>query len=417
MDAPIDTVDLVPLAEEQIAISKSEPLDKALQILHLYERQTRIAKDDAANTLICVEIVSRCISESRWSDLGVNITVLAKRRGFSRNAIIKCVQLTIGVFDSLDSATRLSLVNVLYEVTAGKIFLEVERARLARILVADLESKGEFVAATNMLQDLRLEVMSSMDVNERISLMLLQFRLCLEAKDVLRAALSSDKIRDQHVDLDPALKLLYLELQIRYHADFTREFLPLAQSWFEVHALNGDGKALMTAILYGVLARRTPEQVQFLERLRGVKDISLLPEGKSVLGVFLGPDFVPWAEFEPKFASVVPPELLGQMRTRVIEHSLRVIASYYTRIRLARLAALEQISVDELEKRIIDLVFDEGFYAKIDRPRGIIAFKRRQKEAEVGDEFAANIMKLCRLVDQTHVLIQRDVQGIDRIAV
>jgi hypothetical protein len=102
------------------------------------------------------------------------------------------------------------------------------------------------------------------------------------------------------------------------------------------------------------------------------------------------------------------------MRQRVIEHSLRVVALYYTNIRLQRLAELEQITVDELEDRIIDLVFNEGFYAKINRPKGIITFKRKQKVAEVADEFSGNVMQLCQLVDQAHSLIEKERMGMSR---
>jgi len=102
------------------------------------------------------------------------------------------------------------------------------------------------------------------------------------------------------------------------------------------------------------------------------------------------------------------------MRRRTIEHGLRVVAGYYTQIRLQRLADLEQITVDELEQRIIDLVFAEDFYAKIDRPKGIVIFKRQQKVSEVADEFSANIMKLCKLVDQAHSLIEKERQRVYR---
>jgi hypothetical protein len=412
-----ETPDLIPIAEAEICRVKSEPLDTAIESLHILERRTRIAKDDGANTLVCREIVSRCISDSRWSELGTNLTILAKRRGFSRRAISESLKLALDALPQIsDDAVKLTLVKVLHEVTSGKIFLEVERARLTRLLVADLESKGELVNAMNMLQDLRLEILTSMDMKERQALMLLQFRLCLEANDTLRATLCSEKIKDQKIE-DDGLRLQFLELLIRYHENFTREFLPLAESWFAIYSINNDGKALLNGIVYGVLAGHTPEQRAYLQKLKALKDISLFPEGRAVLGVFLGQDLVPWPEFEPKFRAIIPDGCAELMRKRVIEHSLRVVAAYYTRIRLSRLAELEQISVDELENRIIDLVFNEGFYAKIDRPQGVITFQRKQKESEVGDEFASNIRKLCKLVDHTHALIEKEVQGVHRAQV
>jgi hypothetical protein len=408
------TVDLVPLVEEQITLLQSAPLDAAVESLHALERRTRVAKDGAANALVCREIITRCISESRWSDLGTNITVIAKRRGFFRKAISDSISLAMEALDQIsDPATKLTLVRVLHEVTSGKIFLEVERARLTRILVVDLEAKGDLVTAMNMLQDLRLEILTTMDTNERQSLMLVQFRLCLEANDTLRATLSAEKISDQKFP-DDQIRLEFLHLLVRYHSTFTKEYLPLAESWFAIYELSNDGKALINAIINGVLAGNSQKQVAFLRKLRALKDISLFPEGRAILSVFLGQDLVPWAEFAPKFAVIIPDNEGELMRKRVIEHSLRVVASYYTRIRLQRLAELEQITLDELESRIIDLVFNDEFYAKIDRPKGVITFQRKQKEAEVGDEFSSNLVKLCRLVDHTHALIEKELQGISR---
>jgi hypothetical protein len=246
--------------------------------------------------------------------------------------------------------------------------------------------------------------------------MLHQFRLCLDAKDQLRASLCAEKITDQRVQ-DPALRLEFLNLLVRYHSNFTRDFGAIGESWYSIFLLNNDGGALIFAIVNAVLAPHSPEQMRFCGQLQQLKELALLQEAKSLLSVFLGRDLVPWAEFEPRFAALIPPDNADVMRRRVIEHSLRVVAMYYTNIRLQRLAELEQITVDELEDRIIDLVFNEGFYAKIDRPKGIITFKRKQKVAEVADDFSGNIMKLCRLVDQAHSLIEKERQCIHRVKV
>jgi hypothetical protein len=173
----------------------------------------------------------------------------------------------------------------------------------------------------------------------------------------------------------------------------------------------------VSAIVNAVLAPHSPEQVRFCLQLLQLKELTLLQDAKSLLSVFLGRDLVPPAEFEARFGGIVPNGIADVMRERVIEHSLGVVALYYTNIRLERLAELEQITVDELEDRIVDFCVNEGFYAKIDRPKGVITFKRKQKVAEVAYRFSGNIMHLCKLVDQAHSLIQQERQCIHRTKV
>ena len=409
-----DRVDLTPLVNEEIEKLQSQPFDAQIEALHVLERKTRVGKDDPANCIVCKRIANLCIENQKWQDLGVNVSTLAKRRGYSRRSISEIVKLSMDALDKISTEEeRIALVKTLRDVTEGKIFVEVERARLTQILVRHLESQNELTEAMSLLEDLRLEILTSMDEKERIGLMLHQFELCLRCKDQLRASLCSEKITDQRVE-DKDLQLEFLKLSIQYHTEFTRDFLAMADSWYKVFKLNNEGDALMHAIVNAVLAPHSPEQTRFCNELNTLKDLALMPDAKMLLSVFMGRDLVPWAEFEPKFASILTDDIKDVMRRRVIEHSLRVVAMYYTHIRLARLAELEQITPDELEERIIDMVFNEDFYARIDRPKGIITFKKQQKVAEVADEFSDNIMQLCRLVDQAHSLIEKERQCIHR---
>ena len=416
-----ETVNLIPEVEEQLPTILSLPFAEAIESLHGLERKTRIAKDDKANNLVCQKIVELCIEKGLWEDLGTNVSILAKRRGYFRTSIQKAVQLSMDhLQDIADEKTKMDLVKILCDVTEGKIFVEVQRARLTELLVDYLEKKGELNEAMNLLQDLRLEILTSMEKKERIGLMLHQFRLCLECKDQLRASLCAEKIHDQHLGDKPEDKDLrheFLELLIKYHTSFTHNYMEIAESHYEVFKINENSESLMNAILFAVMAPHSPEQLQFCKELHELKDLALLPEARMLLTIFMGQDLVAWPEFEQRFSSIITDERKDVMRRRVIEHGLRVVSTFYTNIRLQRLAELLQLTVDELEERIIDLVFNEAFYAKIDRPKGIITFKKQQKVSEVADEFSANIMRLCKYVDQAHSLIEKEKQKVHRAKV
>ena len=64
------------------------------------------------------------------------------------------------------------------------------------------------------------------------------------------------------------------------------------------------------------------------------------------------------------------------MQKRIIEHNLRVINKFYQSIRLDRLAQLLQLSVDEAELYVSELVNQGMIVAKINRPQGLVKFDK-----------------------------------------
>jgi hypothetical protein len=121
-----EKLDLSPYVTEQLSFLQNEPVSTAIESLHVLERRTRIAKDDNANCIVCTAIVNLCISQSTWTDLGTNIAILAKRRGYSRRSVSAIVDLAMAALDRIpDVEERITLVRVLLDVTEGKIFAEI----------------------------------------------------------------------------------------------------------------------------------------------------------------------------------------------------------------------------------------------------------------------------------------------------
>lgn len=90
-----------------------------------------------------------------------------------------------------DSDVRLQLINVLREITAGKIFLELESARLTKMLSRVKEAQGMCTAwlvipgdikeAAAILHELQIETYGSMDQKEKADYLLdqvLDIRVC-----------------------------------------------------------------------------------------------------------------------------------------------------------------------------------------------------------------------------------------------
>jgi 26S proteasome regulatory subunit N5 len=96
--------------------------------------------------------------------------------------------------DTPDMETKLELIDTLRTVTEGKIFVEVERARLTRMLSKIKEDEGKIDEAADILQELQVETFGSMEKREKTDFILEQMRLLLAKRDYTRTQIMSKKI-------------------------------------------------------------------------------------------------------------------------------------------------------------------------------------------------------------------------------
>lgn len=59
------------------------------------------------------------------------------------------------------------------------------------------------------------------------------------------------------------------------------------------------------------------------------------------------------------------------LHKRVVEHNIRVISTYYTRVTMVRLSELLELKQEEAETFVCDLMSKKSIFAKIDRPKGM----------------------------------------------
>lgn len=96
------------------------------------------------------------------------------------------------------------------------------------------------------------------------------------------------------------------------------------------------------------------------------------------------------------------------LRKRVIEHNVRVVAKYYTRIQIPRLTQLLDLSEDETEKYIAELVTAKTIYAKIDRPAKIVSFAKPRDADDALNEWSGNMKSLLGLLERIDHLITKE---------
>ncbi|EIE19531.1 putative 26S proteasome regulatory subunit [Coccomyxa subellipsoidea C-169] len=451
------TVDYSKLEEEVAAAKKHAEegdLTAALECLLSLEKQHRLGEDITATKLCCTAILDALYEAKEWKLLNEHILLLAKRRSQLKQAVQAFVRQAMGYIDQTpDKESRVELIKTLQTVTEGKIFVEIERARLTRQLAKLKEEEGKIDEAAEILQEVAVETFGAMAKTEKIFYILEQVRLCLDRKDFIRAQILAKKVSprafvDQshkkgqnagEVGIEgttiqaadagtpslPELKLMYYQLLIRYH-EHNNSYIDICRCYrsiYEVPSIAEDpakwGPVLKRICWYVILAPASSDQVTLLATTAADKKLVELPAYKELLQSFITKEVRWWSAFEKEYSGEVDAEAIifggeagakrrADLRLRVIEHNVLVIAKYYARITLARLAQLLDLSAADTEKHLSDMVVAGALTARIDRPASIVRFAARREPAVLLNGWACNIRRLLDVVENATQNIQKE---------
>jgi 26S proteasome regulatory subunit N5 len=137
----------------------------------LLEKQTRLGADMRSNSRILRHMVKLAFESRNWNVLNETIVVMSKKRALIKFAIKNMVQDCCEMIDQISlEEERNRLIETLRTVTAGKIYVEVERARLTKRVVEKLEKEGKYDEAWNNLIELQVETFGSMEIKEKVVL-------------------------------------------------------------------------------------------------------------------------------------------------------------------------------------------------------------------------------------------------------
>jgi len=98
----------------------------------------------------------------------------------------------------------------------------------------------------------------------------------------------------------------------------------------------------------------------------------------------------------------------NDLHKRIVQHNIRVIAGYYSRIRSARLAELLKLDESKTEVLLSEMVSTKQLYAKMDRPAGVVSFHKPQPATEVLNDYANDLSSLLQLVEKTCHMINKE---------
>ncbi|XP_076634658.1 regulatory particle non-ATPase 5 [Colletes latitarsis] len=414
-------------------LAREGKLYDALDQLLVLEKLARTGADMISTSRILIAIVEICLEAKDWAALNEHIILLTKRRSQLKQAVTNMVQECSTYIDKMpDKETTIKLIETLRTVTEGKIYVEVERARLTHRLAKIKEEDGDISSAAAVMLELQVETYGSMSRLEKASLILEQMRLCLAKQDFMRTQIIAKKInvkffKDEN-DKEEAqtLKLKYYDLmmELARHEGWHLELCRHNRAVLETPTVSNDPErkhtALSRAVLYLVLAPHEPEQADLTHRLLADKLLDEIPTYKELLRLFVNPELIKWSglcEIYEKdlratevFSSSTEEGLKRwtDLRNRVVEHNIRIMAKYYTKITLTRMAELLDLPVEETEACLCNLVETGVINARTDRPTGVVRFTGTQEPAALLDAWAASLSKLMSLVNHTTHLIHQE---------
>merc|ERR1712226_684573 len=424
------------LIPECLTQAKDGDVSGAVEKLLTMEKQTRLASDVFSTEKILVTIVRILYDAQQFDNLLEQIVALSKKRSQLRQAVTKMVQESCKFVEELnDESIKFKLIDTLRSVCEGKIYVENERARLTKILADHKEANGLLEEAVKLMIELQVETYNTMDRREKVNFILEQMRFCLDNNDFIRTQIISKKISTRYFEDEAThdLKLRFYRLMIRLdkhegsYLDICKHFHAIYET--PVVKANESDKfmALKSVVLFICLAEYGNEQSDFMNRIALDKNLKEEPMKlySDLLKLFLTSELISWSALEANFTNELrtgsksnpPPEVFtgdeGEkawkcLKERVVEHNIRVMTKYYTRVKLERMSVLLDLPSEEVESCISRLVFKEMIYARIDGLTNIVSFKKPRDAAKVLDDWSVSINGLMSLMSHASHLIDKE---------
>lgn len=91
---------------------------------------------------------------------------------------------------------------------------------------------------------------------------------------------------------------------------------------------------------------------------------------------------------------------------RFHQHNVRIIHKYYSKISMSRMSNLLQLSIDETEKVLRDMVTYDRLGAKINRPEGWVRFFKN--EGAPLDNWGSDVLSLLQKMENSSHIIHRE---------
>ncbi|KAI4841504.1 26S proteasome regulatory subunit p55 [Plasmodium brasilianum] len=421
-------------AETDELLSKAENCFKVgdfelvMEELILLEKKCRQSYDGASTSKICCFILNKYKQTENYEKVSEYLVFFNKKRGQLKRTIIDMINLCKNWINEIeDKETKLNLINTLCAISEGKIFVEVERSEIIKILSKIKEDDGNIEEAANILQEVQVETFISMDKRDKTVYILEQMRLVLLRKDYIRCHVISRKINPSLLNTDEFadLKLTYYMYMIEYYIN-EESYSDVATCYeerFNTNIVLNDPNLwineLKCYIIFLVLSPFDEQQSKFLNLVKiEKKKLKEIPIFEQIVKDFINQDLIVWPlsyqEHLLNFFIFNDTKFVGGQnrwnlfKKKVMHHNIHVISNCYNQISLNRLSELLNATVDESESLLSELVSNKMLSSKIDRLHGIIKFGQKKNPENILNNWSPQINKILDLLEESSHLIQKE---------
>ncbi|KRZ71598.1 26S proteasome non-ATPase regulatory subunit 12 [Trichinella papuae] len=426
----------------------------ALEKLCDLERRTRLSADMNSNATVQVWIVSVCFNERQYDILNEQIIALSKKRSLMKYANSKMVRACVDSMPSVACKTaKLKLIETLRKTTEGKIYVEVERARLTHMLSKMKEEDGDIDGAVKVLLELQVLLKKKKTYIFYFSNFYFYFMLnlvvqwknrrkysscwsscaCAYCEMILcvRRSLRKRFLLDfsKHQDL----KFKYYKLMILLDL-YNKNYVGVSNHYYnlsETEAYLDKAKIvtfLKNAVVYAILAPYSEEQWATMCRVSEDSNFDQIPKYKELVQLFIKEEIISWkkdilgvydklkawnassTDYVEEYVESEEHVLanLEQLQCRVGEHNMRIVSKYYSRIYLNRIAELVDWNAEKTEEFLCKLIVNGTIpLAKICRPSGVVNFVPKKKSEEELDDWAVGTVDVMEKINKvTHLILK-----------
>ncbi|QLQ79152.1 hypothetical protein HG537_0B05000 [Torulaspora globosa] len=401
----------------------------ALGQLLVLEKKTRQASDLASSKQLLSDLVDMLVSRGKWDELDEQLALLSKKHGQLKLSIQYMVQRIMKHLDedkTIDLDTRIKTIESIRTVTENKIFVEVERARVTRDLAHIRREQGKIEEAADILCEMQVETYGSMEMSEKIEFILEQMELSILKGDYTQATVLSRKILKKtfkNVKYE-SLKLRYYELLIKIGL-YKKDYLEVAQYFQEIYQTDSVKNnedlwrpALSHMVYFLILSPYGNLQNDLIHKVQLDSNLKKLETQEALVKLFTTPELMRWTVVKKTYEPLLNKDDIAfgksnkhhwdELHKRVVEHNLRVISKYYSRIALPRLNELLDLTETETETFISDLVNQGIIFAKINRPAKVVNFEKFKHSSELLNEWSQNVDQLLEHIETIGHLITKE---------
>lgn len=416
---------------DSISICAEKGMEDAIQFLLQFEKKCRLAGDTTNLKEVCLHMVRLCREREDWARLNSVLSVISKRRTQHKIAIESVVKETYEYLEQCPSVqVKRELATTLKEVVEGKIYVEAESARLHMMLALICEEHDNDInAAVDMIQDVHVETYGSIPKKEKAEYILQQMRMNLKKKDYIRALIQSRKMNRKTIDEEgfEEVKVSYYHMMVEYYMH-EKDAWEISQSYykiFDTSIIKADAEklkdSLESCVVFLILAKFDNHVSDMMHRMKLLKEVADNALCKATLDLYTTVEIIPYpfeglaslqnhACFDKKYAEKASlEEFQKNFHVRVIQHNLRVVSKYYTRITIAQLGSLLNLDTVSLEMHLSEMAQSGDIFLKVDRPAGIVRFDEPQTPEAVLSDWSSDMGKLLGLLESTSHLINREI--------